>query len=152
VTWEWEHQLRSSLHPLLFAAIYKFTDLVASALSLPAATRADLLIAGPKTAQAVVSAVGDFYTWKLANRVYGDDSRGAWTALFVTVLSPWQFFCSTRTLSNCLETTLTIVALDLWPWKWSAGAVSDDELSKSAADRRKAEDQKLLWRYENYRS
>ncbi|KAJ5681958.1 uncharacterized protein N7477_001898 [Penicillium maclennaniae] len=145
VTWEWEHQLRSSLHPLLFAAIYKVIDLLASALNLPAATRADLLIAGPKTAQAVVSAIGDFYTWKLASRVYGTDSRGAWTALIVTVLSPWQFFCSTRTLSNCLETTLTIVALHLWPWKWSAGAVSDDKLSKSATERSRAEDPKLLW-------
>lgn len=70
--------------------------------------------------------------------------------LIVTVLNPWQFFCSTRTLSNCLETTVTIVALDLWPWKWSAGAVSDDDLSKSATERGRAEDQKLLWRYENH--
>ena len=33
--------------------------------------------------------------------------------------SPWQWFCSTRTLSNCLETTYTIIALESWPWKWS---------------------------------
>ena len=41
--------------------------------------------------------------------------------LALTVVSPWQWFCSTRTFSNCLETTLTIVALYLWPWQWSAG-------------------------------
>lgn len=37
----------------------------------------------------------------------------------MTVCSPWQWFCSTRTLSNCLETTYTIVALESWPWQWS---------------------------------
>jgi phosphatidylinositol glycan class B len=42
--------------------------------------------------------------------------------LALTVLSPWQWFCSTRTLSNCLETTITIVALNLWPWEWATEA------------------------------
>ncbi|CAG7922728.1 unnamed protein product [Penicillium olsonii] len=119
ITWEWRHQLRSSLHPLLFAALYKLAHYLAIILRVSPATRAELLIAAPKTAQAVIAAIGDFYTWKLAVRVYGNDSRGAWATLAATVLNPWQWFCSTRTLSNCLETTLTIVALDLWPWKWS---------------------------------
>ncbi|KAJ5675974.1 GPI mannosyltransferase [Penicillium macrosclerotiorum] len=136
VTWEWHHQLRSSLHPLFFAAIYKAADLLASALRLSDATRAEILIAGPKTAQAVIAATGDLYTWKLATRVYGSDSRGAWTALIATILNPWQWFCSTRTLSNCLETTLTIVALDLWPWKWSAGTLADDSRQKNAGRQR----------------
>jgi phosphatidylinositol glycan class B len=34
----------------------------------------------------------------------------------MTFLSPWQWFCSTRTLSNSLETVLTIAALNFWPW------------------------------------
>lgn len=34
----------------------------------------------------------------------------------MTLFSPWQWFCSTRTLSNSLETALTIVALNFWPW------------------------------------
>ncbi|KAI2792409.1 GPI mannosyltransferase 3 [Penicillium oxalicum] len=122
LTWEWHNQLRSSLHPLFFAAIYKAADVLATTFRLSAATRADLLIAAPKSAQAVIAAIGDFYTWKMATRVYGCDSRGAWTTLFATVLNPWQWFCSTRTLSNCVETTVTIVALDQWPWQWSTGA------------------------------
>ncbi|KAE8401073.1 GPI mannosyltransferase 3 [Aspergillus pseudonomiae] len=71
-------------------------------------------------AQAVLSAIGDLYTWKLARYVYGRRSHEAWAALALTVLSPWQWFCSTRTLSNCLETTITIVALNLWTWEWSS--------------------------------
>jgi phosphatidylinositol glycan class B len=34
----------------------------------------------------------------------------------MTVLNPWQWYCSTRTFSNSLETTLTIAALSYWPW------------------------------------
>lgn len=41
--------------------------------------------------------------------------------LALTVCSAWQWFCSTRTFSNCLETTLTIIALESWPWQWSLG-------------------------------
>jgi phosphatidylinositol glycan class B len=78
---EWHHQLRSSLHPLFFAAIYKIVHFLATTLHLSAATRAELLITGPKTAQAVIAAIGDFYTWKLATRIYGKDSRGAWTTV-----------------------------------------------------------------------
>ncbi|KAE8133876.1 GPI mannosyltransferase 3 [Aspergillus pseudotamarii] len=77
-----------------------------------------LFISPPHSA--VLSAMGDLYTWKLARYVYGRRSHEAWAALALTVLSPWQWFCSTRTLSNCLETTITIVALNLWPWEWSS--------------------------------
>ncbi|KAE8344125.1 hypothetical protein BDV24DRAFT_160673 [Aspergillus arachidicola] len=120
ITWEWRHHLRSSIHPLLFATVYSIADLAAHALRLSPAFRADLLIVAPKSAQAILSAIGDLYTWKLARYVYGRRSHEAWAALALTVLSPWQWFCSTRTLSNCLETTITIVALNLWPWEWSS--------------------------------
>ncbi|KAL2828625.1 Alg9-like mannosyltransferase family-domain-containing protein [Aspergillus pseudoustus] len=119
ITWEWKHQLRSSLHPLIFAAVYSVADLVARTLGLSPASRADLLVAAPGVTEAVIAAVGDYYTWKLARYIYGDRSYESWATLALTVLSPWQWFCSTRTLSNCLETTITIVALNLWPWDWA---------------------------------
>ena len=37
----------------------------------------------------------------------------------MTVASPWQWFCATRTFSNSLETTLTVAALAAWPWHWA---------------------------------
>ncbi|KAJ5095934.1 hypothetical protein NUU61_005290 [Penicillium alfredii] len=140
LTWEWRHQLRSSLHPLFFAALYQGANLLASALRLTTATRAELLIAAPKVAQGVISAIGDFYTWKLALRIYGKDSRGAWATLAATVLNPWQWFCSTRTLSNCLETTITIVALELWPWQWSAGPESANSRAQDVSTARRGTD------------
>ncbi|PYI03713.1 GPI mannosyltransferase 3 [Aspergillus sclerotiicarbonarius CBS 121057] len=121
ITWEWRHQLRSSLHPLLFTAVYSTADLLARLLRLSPAWQAELLIAGPKIVQAIIAAVGDLYTWRLACYVYNPLSQEAWAALALTVVSPWQWFCSTRTLSNCLETSLTVAALCQWPWEWSLG-------------------------------
>ncbi|KAI4739829.1 hypothetical protein E4T50_09715 [Aureobasidium sp. EXF-12298] len=115
ITWEWRERLRSSLHPFLFAAIYRTTALFAEYLDLEAATRAELLLAAPKVLQACFAATTDYFIWKLAAKVYGKGSKASSAALFLTVLSPWQWFCSTRTLSNSLETTLTTIALWLWP-------------------------------------
>ncbi len=40
-----------------------------------------------------------------------------WPAqLWMTIFNPWQWYCSTRTFSNSLEATLTIMALYYWPW------------------------------------
>jgi len=41
----------------------------------------------------------------------------------MTAFNPWQWFCSTRTFSNGLETTMTITALYFWPWKMSTDSV-----------------------------
>ncbi|KAE8351147.1 putative mannosyltransferase [Aspergillus coremiiformis] len=137
ITWEWRHHLRSSIHPLLFATAYSVADLFARTLRLSPATRGDLLIAAPKLTQAVISAIGDLYTWKLARSIYGRRSHKAWATLALTVLSPWQWFCSTRSLSNCLETTITIVALNLWPWEGSSGVTPTVQPRRStrSADR-----------------
>jgi phosphatidylinositol glycan class B len=45
----------------------------------------------------------------------------------MTVLSPWQWYCSTRTFSNSLETTLTIAALCYWPWEILGDAKASKE-------------------------
>ncbi|KAG9593480.1 glycosyltransferase family 22 protein, partial [Aureobasidium melanogenum] len=115
ITWEWRQRLRSSLHPFLFAAVYRVTALIADALHLEAATRAELLLAAPKLLQASFAATTDYFIWNLATKAYGRGSKASYAALFLTVFSPWQWFCSTRTLSNSLETALTTIALWLWP-------------------------------------
>jgi phosphatidylinositol glycan class B len=116
---EWRNHLRSAIHPSIFGAVYWVSEVVAQALQFSPAARDELLLAAPKTVQAAFAALNDYYTWKLAERIYGHDSSKAWAALALTVVSPWQWFCSTRTLSNCLETTLTVIALYNWPWHWS---------------------------------
>lgn len=106
----------------------------------------------PKILQGLFAAIGDYFTWKFAERIYGCGSNSAWTAvcrdpvmrqhntlancdlqLFLTILSPWQWFCSTRTLSNSLEVVLTVVALSFWPWGLAGPSIF--EPSKSGQNR-----------------
>lgn len=50
-------------------------------LQLSPLSHADLLIAAPKITQAVFAALGDFYTWKLAGRVYGRNGNETWAVV-----------------------------------------------------------------------
>ncbi|EMC97642.1 glycosyltransferase family 22 protein [Baudoinia panamericana UAMH 10762] len=118
ITWEWREQLRSSLHPMLFAAAYRTADGLAKQFRVDHDARTALLLAAPKILQAVIAAAGDFFTWQIARRLYGSQSRTSFAALALTVFSPWQFFCSVRTFSNSSEAALTAVALAYWPWHW----------------------------------
>ncbi|KAH5143242.1 mannosyltransferase [Parastagonospora nodorum] len=122
ITWEWRTQLRSSLHPGLFAVVYRIAAKLADICGLTLPAKAELLLVTPKVTQAVFAAVLDCYTWKLAEKAYGRGSRTAMVTLALSVCSPWQWFCSTRTLSNCIETTITTVAIYHWPWHWPGTA------------------------------
>ncbi|ROV98400.1 hypothetical protein VMCG_07092 [Cytospora schulzeri] len=117
MTWEWKYHLRSSLHPALFAVAYAVADKFMAVLPCLPSFRASVLAVLPKLVQAGLAVLADLYTWKLAEKVFGQGSRSAWSALCVTVLNPWQWYCSTRTFSNSLEMTLTIMALNYWPWE-----------------------------------
>ncbi|KAL8997925.1 MAG: hypothetical protein Q9169_002918 [Polycauliona sp. 2 TL-2023] len=130
ITWEWKNQLRSAIHPTLFAGVYWVSAELSKLFQFTPHTHAELLLAAPKVTQAVIAASADYYTWKLGERMYGRGSNEAWAALFLTVVSPWQWFVSTRTLSNCLETALTVIALHQWPWHWSLHATGDEETDK----------------------
>ncbi|GJC95806.1 alg9-like mannosyltransferase [Colletotrichum higginsianum] len=129
ITWEWRNQLRSSLHPALFAGVYYLADFVARPLPF---ARPWLLLAAPKAAQAVFAAAGDWYTWQLAVKIYGADSSISWFALFMSMFSPFQWYCSTRTFSNSLETTLTVMALNYWPWELLGESRPEKENPKPA--------------------
>ena len=85
----------------------------------------------PKVTQAVSAALLDCYTWKLAGKVYGRGSRTALAALALSVCSPWQWFCATRTLSNCLETTITSIAIYHWPWQGTTDTRQVDPSAKA---------------------
>lgn len=107
------------MHPTIFGLCYRIADTVAEVLKLRDHGRSELLLVAPKTLQAIFAAVADFYTWKLASYIYGVDSMASLIALALTVVNPWQGFCSTRTFSNSLEMTLTVVAMHDWPWHWA---------------------------------
>ncbi|TGO59229.1 hypothetical protein BELL_1256g00020 [Botrytis elliptica] len=116
ITWEWHYQLRSSLHPTLFAAAYYLIDKPMELVNFFPQFRAEVLAVLPNIIQAIFAAACDYYTWKMAEKMYGLGSRTGYVTLLMSVLSPWNWFCSTRTFSNSLETSLTITALYFWPW------------------------------------
>jgi phosphatidylinositol glycan class B len=82
ITWEWDYQLRSSLHPVLFAVTYRLVSRCTALVSASPQVSAQALLAAPKLLQALIAAAGDFYTWRLAERIHGSPQRGyAWTAV-----------------------------------------------------------------------
>ncbi|KAJ9155040.1 Mannosyltransferase [Pleurostoma richardsiae] len=122
LTWEWQYHLRSSLHPALFGVAYMIVDKILELFQAFSPFRAFILSFLPKILQSVFAGLGDFYTWKLAEKIYGQQSRAASAALWLTILNPWQWYCSTRTFSNSIETTLTVAALYYWPWQLAGDA------------------------------
>ncbi|KAF3230546.1 glycosylphosphatidylinositol anchor biosynthesis [Orbilia oligospora] len=115
ITWEWHHALRSVLYPRIFQGVYGLVDSISKALNLSPATTAELLVVGPKIVGAITAALGDVYTGLLARKIYGKEAGTH--ALLLSLFSAWNWFCSTRTFSNNLETTLTIMGMYYWPWK-----------------------------------
>jgi hypothetical protein len=83
---EWRSQLRSSLHPELFAGVYLAAAKLAAFCGLTLPSQAELYIAAPKVTQAVAAALLDYYTWKLAGKAYGQESRTAFTTVGNRVL------------------------------------------------------------------
>ncbi|GER56082.1 GPI mannosyltransferase [Striga asiatica] len=102
LTWEWNKGIRSYLHPVLFAALYKV-------LALSYLDNSWFMIRAPRLLQSVFSAIGDLYLYKYSKALFGDNAA-CWA------LTNWfMFFCITRTLSNSLEAVLTMVSLYYWP-------------------------------------
>ncbi|GMN24684.1 hypothetical protein TIFTF001_049164 [Ficus carica] len=102
LTWEWKKGIRSYLHPLLFALLYKVMAFLG--LDTPL-----FMIKAPRLLQSIFSAVGDMYLYKLSVLLFGHQvAKWALTNWFM-------FFCITRTLSNSMETVLTLVSLYYWP-------------------------------------
>ncbi len=95
---EWRNQLRSAIHPAIFAAVYRLLSGLSWVLHLSPTYRADLLVAAPKVTQAIFAALGDYYTWKLGERVYGSGSNEAWAAVCCAKSFPSR---RVRALANC---------------------------------------------------
>ncbi|KAF4551670.1 Alg9-like mannosyltransferase-like protein 1 [Elsinoe fawcettii] len=124
ITWEWREYLRSSIHPYLFSYTFKVASWLSTAFALEARMHGELLLVAPKVLQAVLAALMDFYTWKLSTKYFGDADQIYFATLLASIFSPWQWFCSTRTLVNSLEGTVTAAALYFWPWDLFTGVSS----------------------------
>ena len=130
LTWEWspKARLRSACHPMIFAVLF-------SALRRLGLDSRWAVAFGPRLLQAGLAAIGDIYVQRLGTRLFGPRA-GRW-ALLCSVTSWFNFFCITRTFSNCVETVLTVVALFYWPLAPPASSASGSASSRTAINNNK---------------
>ncbi|ODQ64611.1 hypothetical protein NADFUDRAFT_42918 [Nadsonia fulvescens var. elongata DSM 6958] len=105
LTWEWVLGLRSIVHPLIFAGVYRAAEWFQ--------TSPGMMILAPKIFQGIMAAMGDFYLYKLGYSMGGN--RLARISLLLNLFSAFNWYCMTRTFSNSLEMILTTTALAYWP-------------------------------------
>jgi phosphatidylinositol glycan class B len=65
----------------LFAIIYYVADKTMASLGCYPQFRAMILAVLPNLVQAYFAALGDFYTWQLSEKIYGEGSNDAWTTV-----------------------------------------------------------------------
>ncbi|XP_010935902.1 mannosyltransferase APTG1 isoform X2 [Elaeis guineensis] len=105
LTWEWKRGIRSYLHPLVFALLYKIMAFLR--LDTPW-----FMVKAPRLLQSLFSSFGDLYLYKLSKLLF-DEHVARW-AFFCQLVNWFMFFCITRTFSNSLETVLTVIGLYYW--------------------------------------
>ncbi|NXM33164.1 PIGB mannosyltransferase, partial [Oxyruncus cristatus] len=110
LTWEWANSLRGYSYPLIFASIYK-------ALQLLGKDDVQLLIWVPRLAQAVLAAFADVKLYSLVQHL--ENAETAKCVFFCQLCSWFTWYSCTRTLTNTMETILTIFALSYYPIKGS---------------------------------
>uniref|UniRef100_A0A0R3RKB5 Mannosyltransferase n=1 Tax=Elaeophora elaphi TaxID=1147741 RepID=A0A0R3RKB5_9BILA len=115
LSWEWMASLRSVLHPFIIAVLYFLGHMCAIDSNL-------FIIQTPRLLHGLLFALSDYCYYKFAKRILSPS--GAKYAL-LSYLSCWFiWYCAPRTLSNTLETVLTLFALQWYPLskadlKWS---------------------------------
>ncbi|XP_043777083.1 GPI mannosyltransferase 3 isoform X4 [Cervus elaphus] len=110
LTWEWTERLRGYTYPLIFASIYKILHLLGK-------DSVHLLIWIPRLAQALLSAIADLRLYSLMKQL--ENQQVAQWVFFCQLCSWFTWYCCTRTLTNTMETVLTIIALFYYPLEGS---------------------------------
>lgn len=100
LTWEWRAKIRSYIYPFLVSILYRL--LAMARLDSPI-----LLTSLPRAFQALLSGYADyrFYSWTRSK-----------LALFSLCTNWFWYYCASRTLANSFETSLTTIALSIFPW------------------------------------
>lgn len=106
-SWEWDFNIRSYLHPLPFAAVYKI-------LQLLRLDTTKLFLIAPKVLSGFYAALIDYSTYRLAFRFFGKDVA-EWV-LFCNSLFWYFWFTMSRFLVNVFECMINLVAMNYWPW------------------------------------
>lgn len=109
ITWEWREQLRSSIHPLIYAAGYKLVQ------ALHSKNEVELVLLAPKIIGAIIAAIGEYNLYKFA-QIHTKDETTARATLLLSLFNPFNWYFTTRSFSNSFETVLIIIGLRFWAW------------------------------------
>ncbi|KAF9649566.1 hypothetical protein BDM02DRAFT_3094507 [Thelephora ganbajun] len=123
LTWEWQPSvaIRSIVYPTLYVPAYwilRVTGLDSTAL----------LVYAPKVLSGAIAALTDIWVCELARQVLGE--RHVTATGFLSLTSFFHGMSLTRSMSNSLETSLTIIALSYHPW--SISRLSDGQWSRKS--------------------
>eukprot|EP00049_Salpingoeca_infusionum_P026720 m.27486 g.27486 ORF g.27486 m.27486 type:complete len:137 (+) comp8935_c0_seq3:566-976(+) len=104
LTWEWQHHLRGSLHPWIFAALFKI-------LSLCRMDYSWLIAYSPRLLQGALVARADMAIYRITNTIFGTStdapgSRAATWGIICSLTHWFTFYCGPRTLSSSSEAAL----------------------------------------------
>lgn len=100
--------MRSAIHPSIFAAVYWLSAELSKLLRLSSTAQDELFLAAPKVTQAVIAALGDYFTWKFGERIYGKGTNEAWAAVCSIHSVQWNI-CSLLSLNAMLIRFLFIL-------------------------------------------
>ncbi|KAF8891237.1 glycosyltransferase family 22 protein [Infundibulicybe gibba] len=122
LTWEWlaPRPIRSIFYPLLNVPVYWI--LKTSRVSDFGRLGDMCLTAVPKIMHGAFAAITDIYTAKLAFRFIGAEYVS--TVTFLSLTSFFHALCLSRSLSNSLETSLSVIAFAYYPWDASSRSSS----------------------------
>lgn len=110
LTWEWNEGLRGFTYPLLFAMVYKVLDWIGK-------DHVSFLIWLPRLIQAVFSSIADVKLYSVMRRI--ENPNVAKWVYFSQLCSWFTWYCSSRTLTNTMETVLGTLALYYYPLEGS---------------------------------
>ncbi|KAI8873280.1 hypothetical protein GQ42DRAFT_160655, partial [Ramicandelaber brevisporus] len=118
--WEWRHEdhppIRGYAHPFLFSLAYR----ALAALGLDD-TR-DFITVVPGVIVALFASIIDWSTIKLAQRLWGENSKAVWWSAFCSVTSITLGTVLMRPIVNAAETATVGLALAFWPWSTTDGS------------------------------
>ncbi|KZP21235.1 glycosyltransferase family 22 protein [Athelia psychrophila] len=111
LTWEWltPQPIRSVIYPALNLPIYWLLKVTGLHTVWPS-----LVVIGPKLLHGSLAAATDVWVRELAVKTIGE--KYASVTLFLSLTSLFHALSLSRSLSNSLETSLTTIALALFPW------------------------------------
>ena len=104
LTWEWttENPIRTYLHPLIFATVFKF-------LKFFDIDSTELIVLMPRILQGMISSISDYFILKFFLLYFG--SRGRRWFLLSYIMNSSLLYYMSRTIVNSLETALGNIAL-----------------------------------------